>query len=406
MELLEGFTQIPTWVIGAIVCLFGSTLTAFGLVLQKQSHSIDELSGRGARRYYLQGWWLLGFGTFLSAQIINMVAMAMTPQVVLSCLGSWTLACNAIFTRLILKESLSRSRTAAIVGLVIATALVISTAPRPSADHLATNIDRLTDRFVSPEFETLTAFLLGLVLVARVLAAHPEDDLCAVASGALTKARDGRQGLEAALLAPVPQPHKVLVCVPLAWATMAAIGAGYTALLFKCVAEILAAPLIQPGVPVPWFFRWEPYAIVGVALLCAPTELHCLNLALQRGEAGLVVPAYLTLGMLAQMATGAVFFQEFRDFSSRAHTAAFCCSVLLTLMLVRFMAQSTEEAEMQPVTKLNEPHDPQWLNDNQTLHDRQVSVAGFGGAIECLEGNQSPRKCRCLRLSWPDKVLP
>jgi len=104
-------------------------------------------------------------------------------------------------------------------------------------------------------------------------------------------------------------------------------------------------------------------------------------------------PAYLTLGMLAQMATGAVFFQEFRNFSSRAHAAAFGFSLLLEIVLVCFMAKSAEVAEPPSV-------DPSiWPDDDQPTVTKSVSVAGFSGAIECLERQQSVRKSRCLRLS-------
>lgn len=400
---------IPAWGAGALICLFGSTLTALGLVLQKHSHIVSELAGDGTVAYFLQRWWICGFCIFLSAQIINMVAMAMTPQVVLSCLGSWTLVCNSVFARLILKESLPSAQALAIAGLVVATALVLYYAPRPDSVGVAryTALPELVGRFLSPEFEVLTTSCLGLVCLARALAVGVPQALRANSCTADLAARQ----------------HEYRILAPLSWAIMAAIAAGYTALFFKCIAEIVAGAIAQPEGSVPPWCCWETYFIVVVALSCAPTELHCLNLALQTGEAVFVVPTYLTLGMLAQLATGAIFFQEFRNFHSRSHALGFSFSVLLTIIFVISMAKiqgtdrddcGTKQAAAPALRAklLPEPLTPELLDYIQTSaspeqhrpsssaspllpprsltprFEQRVSIAGFGGAIECLEVNR------------------
>merc|ERR1712113_214570 len=49
---------------------------------------------------------------------------------------------------------------------------------------------------------------------------------------------------------------------------------------------------------------------------------------------------YLAMGMLAQLMTGAVFFQEYKDFHSGADALYFALSVMLTLTSVVAMARA------------------------------------------------------------------
>lgn len=396
---------MPMWVMGAFICLFGSTLTALGLVLQKYSH--NDLASE-VQKYFLRKWWLLGFSIFMAAQIINMIAMAMTPQVVLSCLGSWTLVCNTILAHVILKESISRMQTVGVAGLVVATAMVLYNAPQPSTEkeaHIVT-ANEMAARFLSPGFELLTAFFCGLgcimlILVKGVSLATPR----MTCAGSNTTS-----GHAIGTSASIAQ--KTLL--PTSWAMAAAIAAGYTALLFKCIAVVIAGAMQRPDFAPPPWYSWKMYVIVGVALTCAPTELHCLNLALQLGDAAFVVPTYLSLGMLAQLLTGAIFFNEFCDFQSASHALGFGFSVLLTLTFVILMAKSKANEDMEQdiientpelqTSFLDKPQDENsWSLSHHSVprspHNgpprlmtprgtRVVSYAGFGGAIECLESTR------------------
>jgi len=138
--------------------------------------------------------------------------------------------------------------------------------------------------------------------------------------------------------------RKPVSWAPTAWVLVAAISAGYTALFFKSVAEVVAGASTARSPP---WLHWQTWALVIVAFTNAPFELHCLNLALRVGDAVSVVPMYLSLGMVAQLTTGAVFFQEFRGFDSGLAIAEFLCSVALTLASVVAMSRARAEAEQQ-----------------------------------------------------------
>lgn len=225
--------------------------------------------------------------------------------------------------------------------------------------------------------------------------------------------------------------------LPASWATTAAVSAGYTALLFKCLAEIAAgaaADSRRSSSAPPWRC-WETYVIAALALSCAPAELHCLNRALQCGEAVSVVPTYLALGMLSQLATGAVFFRELRGFASAAHAAGFALGVLLTLAFVVAAAVARAQDGAEASTHHSEEEEvyvrlpdartvaalpgaapaapeatyaaaaakeewPQHLKTDGSKNGwavqfdtgQTVSIAGFGGAIECLDATRVRRR--------------
>jgi len=201
-----------------------------------------------------------------------------------------------------------------------------------------------------------------------------------------------------------------------AWALTAAVAAGYTALLFKCIAELIAG---AAGAPRLLLLRWETYVLVSTALIVAPSELHCLNMALQSGDAVSVIPMYLAMGMLAQLITGGVFFREFRDFRSVADAALFAASVALMLSSVVFMARA-QATSVEDVPKVRAEIAPLNISTaavasgDQAITGRPdlseallaeeaeeenlaessfsrasfmmgVSMSGFGGAIESLD---------------------
>jgi hypothetical protein len=315
----------------------------------------------------------------------------MTPQVVLSCLGSWTLVCNVVFAHFLLKEYINKTQRFAVVGLVVSTAMVVCNAPPPSAHEQANDwsLEDLVARFCSIEFEilTLTLFLVGCFIRMMAYGLSCTGDVESAQSSSETK--------------------ETLVAT--SYAMAAACAGGYTALLFKCVSEIIAGVALRPDAQTSPWECWQTYAILGVALCCAPTELHCLNLALQNGDAVFVVPTYLTLGMLAQLTTGAVFFQELQEFQSVSKEIGFAVSVALSLVSVIVMAkaQSSKALREPKLPELQVDLDPEViqyvanLDSDHTIRahstnsidsssrtkrvrPRTLTVAGFGGAMEAF----------------------
>mmetsp|Transcript_29425 Transcript_29425/g.68520 ORF Transcript_29425/g.68520 Transcript_29425/m.68520 type:complete len:505 (-) Transcript_29425:171-1685(-) len=374
-----GAFPIPDWIIGVCINLFGSTLSAAGLIVQKYSHSTRQ---GGYKSYWSDSRWVCGFSMYMAAQAINMVSMGMTPQLLLAVLGSWTLVVNTIFARVFLNESVGTLRACAVTGLVVSTVVVVYNAPRPSAEEEARQrqMDFLGDRFTSVEFLALTAFFFAIVISlvipslavlgdqlrdaflgvtkrASIDAAPPEgissntsEDLVNQAPKAASAPAviQGRRPSKSQEKVWRRRQHSIsqavwVSVVPVSWATVAAVATGYTALCFKCVGGFLAAAVSGgQGFQLPWQ-QIGPWLILATAIGSATIELHCLNYALYYGEAAFVVPMYLALGMLCQLAIGSIFFQELHDFTSHSSAVGFIVGVSITVSCVAAVVMDPEQ---------------------------------------------------------------
>jgi len=326
--------------------LFGSTCTAMGLVLQKYGMPADE-SSSSSFSYCRQPWWIAGFSVWLAAQFINFIAMALAPQAVLSCLGSWSLACNILFARWILGEVMGFRKTICVCGLVFAVTLVILGAPAPGEDEEnVVDVRSLSLGFVRWDFD-----LLATMLVCSVLFLHGTRKACGPKDSAVPPmlrqdSNDSNRSFSGRMSSRHIAELARDAVDPAAWAATAAVASGFTALLFKCIAEVLAATGHAP-----WWQCWQTYAILAAAVTCAPAEIHMLNLALRAGQAVVVVPAYFALGMLAQLSTGAVFFQEYMNFRTRTQELTFSVGVASALVFVALI-NLDRQREQQPDPEL------------------------------------------------------
>lgn len=294
---------LPKWLVGILLCLTGSTFTALGLVIQKYSHVKNSLS-KAPVLYYKQFWWIIGFSIFLSAQLLNLAAMGMTPQVMLSCLGAWSLIFNAVFASLILDENLNHLEKAMFVFTVFGVFCVIKGTPT-AAEPCVQGLSTINVAFQSRLF-ILTSVTLSVILVALVFIAKVSNSLR-----------------------------------PVAWAIVSAIFSGYAVMLFKCVALLI--PVEQA------WQNFESFLILAFAGVVGLGQVHSMNLALRSGEALVVVPIYYALGMMCQILTGVVFFRELASFAGPLELISFWGGVAMLVVSIFVMTQSRISSEIEDV---------------------------------------------------------
>lgn len=297
------------WRDGVLLCLLASTLSSLGIVIQKYAHnqSLEEAKALQSSsdcsevevsnwRFYFRSSWIGGFLIWIIAQFLNMCAMGLAPQTMLSCFGSWTIICNVLIARVILGELISTGECLGLLGILMGVVFVILGAPRTFL--YSGDVRLLASQFISPSF-----ILLTLGVAALLFALHSY--LCP------------KEG--------------TLVSRGLFWAICSAVLSGYSALLFKCVS--LMALHVPDGAPSPWN-NAEAYVITSCAILVGIVEIHALNLGLKHCQAVVLVPVYLLLGMLAQITTNGVFFKEFSQFASKLQIALFIIGVALSIIFV------------------------------------------------------------------------
>jgi len=289
--------------LGIFLSAAGATTTALGLVLQKYSHEQNALSEKPVL-YYKQSWWIVGFGIFMLSQILNMVAMGLAPQIVLSALGALCLICSALFGWLLLGE---KPEMLDQVMMLLSTAGILCLMSGAPSAGIPFSGDALS-----------------------VLAAVVKPTVCGV-SALMLAAVLGLFALAAFVL---PQ------LTPTTWALLAAILNGYTVVAFKGVSLTLV------HATVPWSQAgFYVLILAGCFLGCA--QMHALNVALQAGEALIVVPIYYASGILAQILTGGLVFNELEGFSDSAQAARFWGGTILLVLCIFCMSYSRISDELQ-----------------------------------------------------------
>jgi len=241
---------LPLWLWGIAICVLATALTALGLVLIKYSHTLNAQIPKDETK-----------------TVINLISMAMAPQVMLSCLGATALIFNAVFAWLILDEELHLFEGGLILGMIFSVIMVISTTPIVKARPTAGTV---LDECVGPLFE-FTFLVLAAVIIGTLALLQ------------LTV-------VESAMAKRVPD------LPPVTWTLCSAAASGFTVNLFKASSQFLMAwaetrPLTH----------WECYVVMLSAFGFGALQVHCLNCALNLGTAMMVVPLYFSLALLAQL---------------------------------------------------------------------------------------------------------
>jgi len=298
---------VPAEFMGCLICLAGCTTTALGLVLQKYSHQQNALCERPVL-YYKQLWWILGFSIFLLSQILNMVALGMTPQVVMSCLGAWSLTFSAIFGRFLLGEKLQNAEQVMMIGAVLGVVCVLLGTPSATKEQIG--VAEIYAKLLTPSVFLMLACALGFVSCLFAVSTFMMPDLLAVA-----------------------------------WSILAAVLSGFTVLFFKSISLLF----IAGGFTCLW--KASTYVILALGLAMGAAQMHALNVGLQHGEAILVVPIYYALGMLAQIFTGGAVFAELERFSETRAVLFFWGGTLLLVLCIFGMTYSRIWGEVELTTE-------------------------------------------------------
>lgn len=298
--------MVPTWLWGILLCIVSAALTALGLVLQKYSHTENErngLEGKENRKYYQQPIWLVGMAIFIVGQLVNLGAMALTPQTMLSCLGGLSLVFNTTYAHLLLGERLRLPEIAAMAAMITGAVLVVTSTPvRPYHRIYAGDIvhDLLQPRFLIPA-ASISALLVCITLVS----AHRLPDL-----------------------------------KPFSWALTCAACSSYSVTLFKCGAELVFSTR-------RCWLHPEIYVITLIALWTCVVQVHTLNLALRKGDVTQVIPTFFALGVLFSLVQANLAFGELNDLHGTSTVLRFVLGVTLvvgsTIAMVHVQSTGAED---------------------------------------------------------------
>lgn len=313
---MGGFSQ-PNWLSGVTLGFVSTLFTALGLVLQKYSHISNERAGKGVA-YYKQPWWILGFLVFLIGQLLNLIAMALAPQAMLSAIGALSLVFNTVFAWCVLSERLPRRGTVYMASMLLGVLLVVANTPRAPSLEIGKRETETTQHIVQhsvlePQFLSCFAGISFVLILLYFLAKYH---------------------VESAL--------------PFFWALASAAGASYSVTLFKCESLLVSQAF-------GWWSRSEFYVVGCVAIGISVLQVHMLNKALRNGEAVTVVPTFFACGLLLQLLQAQLAYEELDALSGLRPVLGFLVGVGLVfggtvgILLADVFADEDEfDEEIQP----------------------------------------------------------
>lgn len=296
------------WLKGIGLNLFGATLTAVGLLLQKSSHKKqlaeeeekEKVQDAGASSsataesslkkgsspaplYFTQHQWLLGIGVYIVGSLLCWLGLGMSSQTILSCLNCWSMVVSFALAPLFLGESLSLRRALGVLLLICGCLCSVAYGPRV-ADRQT--LGTLHEAWVV--HKSLRVILL-FSLIFLLIAGSWDHFFPVRTEGAGERRR----------ASPLAGLRYVAMAAVLGW---------YSVLMAKCTSSLVLTTF--SGAVENQILKFGFWMILIAQLVVILGNLHFLNLGLQRTDAVVVVPVYEAMGMTGQILLGGIFFDE------------------------------------------------------------------------------------------------
>eukprot|EP00756_Hemistasia_phaeocysticola_P061585 Hpha_TRINITY_DN5047_c0_g1::TRINITY_DN5047_c0_g1_i1::g.93944::m.93944 len=340
---------VPTHLsaLGTLLVIGASFVSCFGLNLQKMAHNQRAALPVSQRKsVYTSCRWWSGLSAMVCGSLMDVVALPLVPLSRVAALGSSSLVANILITPVFLKE---RVHTHDVLGCVVAVvgtsvACYFGAAREPQLDG-----DCLLKYLAEPLFLAYLSFVvLGLCVMAFLIEGFRRKQKAAELAGLV-----GGVGQPASLECVWAHDNLVAVgqviddktfpyvtrCGPQFYPTVHAAFAGtlgaQSIMLAKgslvFVSQLVARRGAQAG-------SAELANSLGLLIcflvptgLCLWAQIHYLNEALRiYCDAIFVLPVYQAFWVTAGIASGLVFYQEYRRVPQR-HIAFFCLGVLTCL---------------------------------------------------------------------------
>lgn len=373
------------WIYGIIQCVVGSTFTTLGLTIQKLSFSQNDILPIGLQKsFILQPLWVVGFLIFLIGQLFSFLAMAYISQSVIACLSALSLVSNAVFAPCLLQESLTYFHIFSLACIIFGCLAVTLCSDRRSQDF---TLMELMDLASSPLFIFYIS-LIVLVLCFTVVYLWRDYQKWSILQGSPSSQThlDSTQ--------PIPSPikptvtpsnhadtenhgvtlneqtallpnnheyspyfsysnmdlygadeHQLSSYAPL---LTAALCSSISVLAGKCVIQVIKywsrshASTSTVLKDMNFFF----YVTTLLFLTNAVLSIQFLNVALRRGQALTLIPAYYVLSTILAVLGGVAYFREWHQLE-HYQVAEVIVGIVVVCIGVAAGAQSTviEEEE-------------------------------------------------------------
>ncbi|TFK77103.1 hypothetical protein BDN72DRAFT_27260 [Pluteus cervinus] len=339
----NAYISIP---LGITIGLLASFVQSLGLTIQRKSHVLNQrLPEHKQRVEHRRPLWLLGFGVFISSNILgSFVQIASLPVVILAPLGAVSLLWNAFFARLLLGDVFSPWMilgTLLIAGGAVLIA-VFGIVPEPTR-----SLEDLLELFRRPAFVAYFSTLGVLVFLCLAITHFAEYSLSQrVEKATSTPPRPspspspssvtlhtlaGRQAEEysddsadiaATERTPLIDPKSksqlktppkqrsiehTRLLIAVSYASFSGILSGMCLLFAKSGVELLLLTIRGQN----QFWRWEAWTLLLGLVVFALLQLWYLHKALIQADPTLVCPSAFCFYNLSSIVNGLVYFDQF-----------------------------------------------------------------------------------------------
>ncbi|KAI8075058.1 hypothetical protein BC940DRAFT_287327 [Gongronella butleri] len=158
--------------IGIMVSIVTNLIQSFAMAFQRKSHILNDAVFPVELRKpsWKRPMWVIGFGTFLTANIIGSVfSIGYLPIVILAPIGAMGMVFNAIAARVVLKDPFTKQSVLGTLLIVVGALLVGLFGVIPEPDHDIDDLIRLYKRpaFIA-YFSVVETFIVTTLILSHV----------------------------------------------------------------------------------------------------------------------------------------------------------------------------------------------------------------------------------------------
>ncbi|KAJ3779226.1 hypothetical protein EV361DRAFT_818615 [Lentinula raphanica] len=361
--------------LGIFIGLLASFVQSLGLTIQRKSHLLNQrLPEHEQRLEHRRPLWILGFGIFISSNILgSLVQIASLPVVILAPLGAVSLLWNAFFARLILGDVFSSWMILATIliagGAVLIAIFGIVPEPTRSLEDLLELFRRPTfvvyfsllgaTVFISLAITHLVEYRLNRRIVQTItpLSESPTPPMVLEAptnpsvlntgvtdtvTDAITNERTplldskSRNSSRASSLLSVNKYatssqmrliNRTRLMLAISYASVSGIISGMCLLFAKSGVELLLLTFQGQN----QFWRWQSWILVLGLIIFALLQLWYLHKGLVLADPTLVCPSAFCFYNLSSIVNGLIYFNQF-SLISPIHLSLVALGIIILLV--------------------------------------------------------------------------
>eukprot|EP00931_Biecheleriopsis_adriatica_P101281 TRINITY_DN76459_c0_g1_i1.p1 TRINITY_DN76459_c0_g1~~TRINITY_DN76459_c0_g1_i1.p1 ORF type:complete len:368 (+),score=69.57 TRINITY_DN76459_c0_g1_i1:49-1152(+) len=286
--LAEAFTV--TWPLVAIpLSLLGSLLSVVAMMLMKSALASETDSSKPLDIFWFLNLRILqAFALYFASGLVTWIALGIAPSTVLSCFSSLNVVITLVIAPSWFGEEVTPTAKRAAAVMVLGCCWVACSGPD---SYRLDSISEVNLLFAKHPFLVCSVVCFSLVL-----------------TGLATYFYWCRE----TVWSPVTN---LAVCMT------ASIFGSYSCLFAKCtsismqivLARTDAEDALHALVALHWTYQF--YLWLVFTSLCGAVQMYFMNESLRHGNASFVIPAYQSVGLVAQIVIGGILFQEFSEFT-------------------------------------------------------------------------------------------